>query len=350
MSCLSEHWGLEFTPTEISRSRGRGGLLSIELELSRSCNLRCIYCYASSGIPLEDELTLEEISAVVDQAVDLGARKIIVLGGGEPFLYPHLFEVIDYILSKKVETDVFTNCTMMSEESARKLYERGVGVVVKQNSRTPAIQDLLAGREGTFVAIAEGLANLKKAGYPDADHTLGIETIICGQNYDELVDLWCWARDQGIIPYIETMTMQGRATDHPELEVSPLKIKELFEKLAQIDADRYGRVWVPHPPLVASQCARHEYSCTVTSIGDVHPCPGINLTTGNIREKSLAEVLRQSTVIQDLRNIRNTIKGECAHCAFKPNCYGCRGHAYQVAGDYLAEDPLCWLKAGDIKD
>ncbi len=346
MSCLSEHWGLEFTPEEISQTRANGGLLSIELELSRICNLRCIYCYASSGIPPENELTLEELYAVVDQAVGLGARKIIVLGGGEPFLYPHLFEVIDYILSKKVETDVFTNCTLMTAENARKLYERGVGVVIKKNSLNPETQDLLAGHQGTFVAIEEGLANLKKAGYPDDDHTLGIETIICGQNYDELVDLWCWARDQDIIPYIETMTMQGRATDHPDLEVSPLKIKELFEKIAKIDAEKYGRVWTPHPPLVASQCARHEYSCTVTSTGDVHPCPGVSVSTGNVRQQPLAEVLRKSTVIQDLRNIRNTIKGECADCEFNSNCYGCRGHAYQVAGDYLAEDPLCWLKAG----
>lgn len=346
MSCLSEHWGLEFTPEEISQTRASGGLLSLELELSHICNLRCIYCYASSGIPLENELTLAELYSVVDQAVDLGARKIIILGGGEPFLYPHLFAVIDYILSKKVKTDVFTNCTLMSEDNARMLYERGVGVVVKKNSLNPEIQDMLADRPGTFVAIEQGLANLKKAGYPDADHSLGIETIICGQNYDELVDIWCWARDQDIIPYVETMTMQGRATDHPELEVAPLKIKDLFEKIATIDAKRYGRTWTPHPPLLASQCARHEYSCTITSTGDVQPCPGVSVSTGNVRDHSLAEVLRSSTVIQDLRNIRNTIKGECADCDFNSNCYGCRGHAYQVSGDYLAEDPLCWLKAG----
>ena len=42
-------WGSNFSPEEIAATRARKGLLSMELELSRECNLRCVYCYASSG-------------------------------------------------------------------------------------------------------------------------------------------------------------------------------------------------------------------------------------------------------------------------------------------------------------
>lgn len=344
MSCLKEHWGLEFSPEEIAASRARGGLLSLELELSRACNLRCIYCYASSGQPLENEISPEEIRRVIDQAVDLGARKIIVLGGGEPLLYPQLFEVIDYILSKEVKVDLFTNGTRLDRNTAVKLYERNVAVSMKMNSRNPAIQDELAGREGTFAAIEKGLEALLAAGYPDHDHTLGIETIVCGQNYDELPDLWRWARTRSIVPYIEIMTLQGRAVEHKGLEVSPERIRSLFEKLAEIDASEFGRIWYPLPPLAASRCARHEYSCTVTAVGDVNPCPGVSISIGNIREKALQQILQESKVINELRNIRQNIKGRCATCTHNEFCYGCRGHAYQVTGDHLAEDPICWLE------
>jgi len=201
----------------------------------------------------------------------------------------------------------------------------------------------LAGQPGAFGAIEKGLQNLMAAGYPDAEHTLGVETIVCRQNFEEMEELWIWARQRGIIPYVEMMTLQGRATEHPELEVPMDEIKALFEKLARIDAERFGNLWTPHPPLAASQCARHEYSCTVTSVGDVQPCPGVSVTAGNIRENTLAEILLQSKPIQELRNIRKMIKGRCGECVFGDYCYGCRGHAYQVTGDYLAEDPLCWL-------
>jgi radical SAM protein with 4Fe4S-binding SPASM domain len=343
MKCLGEHWGLEFSQEEIAEARARNGLLSMELELSRLCNLRCIYCYAASGVPLANELTLDEIHSAIDQAAALGARKIIILGGGEPLLYKDLFEVIDYIQAKGLTADLFTNGMLITPEKAKALYDRKVAVVIKQNSRNPEVQDLLAGQPGAFAAIEKGLANLKAAGYPDTERTLGIETIVCRQNYDELVDLWIWARKQGIIPYVEMMTLQGRATEHAELEVPMIEIKALFERLAYIDAEQFGNTWTPHPPLAASQCARHEYSCTVTSVGDVQPCPGVSVTAGNIRENTLAEILHHSKPIQELRNIRKMIKGRCGECVFGDYCYGCRGHAYQVTGDYLAEDPACWL-------
>ncbi|MCK4838148.1 MAG: radical SAM protein [Desulfobulbaceae bacterium] len=343
MKCFGEHWGLEFSQEEIAAARAMDGLLSMELELSRACNLRCVYCYAESGVPMANELTLDEIYSSIDQAVELGARKIIVLGGGEPTLYKDLFKVIDYILAKKVKVDIFTNGMLIDQEKAKALYDRQVSVVIKMNSRNPEIQDMLAGHEGSFDAIQKGLRALRDAGYPDKDHTLGIETIICSQNYDELADLWVWARQRGIIPYIEMMTLQGRATDHPDLEVSIDKVKVLFEELARIDEKQFNSHWTPHPPLAASQCARHEYSCTVTANGDVQPCPGVSVPAGNIREQSLAEILKTSKPIQELRNIRKIIKGRCRECQFGEYCYGCRGHAYQVTGDYLAEDPLCWL-------
>ncbi|MFC1523189.1 radical SAM/SPASM domain-containing protein [Thermodesulfobacteriota bacterium] len=344
MKCVGEHWGLEFSLEEIAEARAHNGLLSLELELSRACNLRCIYCYAASGIPLENELTLEEILDSATQAIDLGAKKIIILGGGEPLLYPHLFEVIDHIKKQNVKVDLFTNGMMITPERARELSDRNVSVVVKMNSRNPEVQDLLAGHKGAFCAIEKGLANLIAAGYPSENHSLGIETIVCRQNYDELPELWRWARSQGIIPYVEMMTLQGRATEHPELEVPIEKIRALFETLAEIDTREFNNSWTPHPPLAASQCARHEYSCTITAAGEVNPCPGVNVSVGNIRENTLKEIIGKSHVIHELRNIRTHIKGRCSECAFGEYCYGCRGHAYQVTGDYLAEDPLCWLE------
>ncbi len=346
MTCLGDQLGMEFSPEEIAVSRRNNGLLSIELELSRACNLRCLYCYAASGQPLENEITLEEIYDIIDQAVALGVKKVIVLGGGEPLIYPHIFEVMEYIRAKKLVADLFTNGLSLTLDVADRLFELGMGVVLKMNSRKAEVQDYLAGREGTFVAIQKALAALQHAGYPDGKHSLGVETIICGQNYKELPDLWRWARKEGIVPYIEAMTMQGRATEYPDLEVRPEEVKNLFEELARIDREEFACGWSPHPPLAASQCARHEYSCTVTANGDVHPCPGVSVSVGNIREAGLADILRKSLVIEDLRNIRTRIKGKCGECEMGATCYGCRGHAYQVTGDYLAEDPLCWL---DVK-
>jgi predicted hotdog family 3-hydroxylacyl-ACP dehydratase len=51
-------------------------------------------------------------------------------------------------------------------------------------------------------------------------------------------------------------------------------------------------------------------------------------------------------VVQDLKNYKEMIKGPCGECEKLDECYGCRGTAFQMTGDYLASDPLCWNNHG----
>ena len=71
----------EFSPEAIAQAIQDGRLLSMEIEFSQRCNFRCPYCYVPLESQLKDELTLEEIQEVIVQAKNLGAAKIIILGG-----------------------------------------------------------------------------------------------------------------------------------------------------------------------------------------------------------------------------------------------------------------------------
>ncbi|MFP4169383.1 MAG: radical SAM/SPASM domain-containing protein [Desulfonatronovibrionaceae bacterium] len=337
-------WGPQFTEAKIEKTRKEGRLLTMELELSRMCNLRCIYCYAQAdGTHPDRELTLPEIKDALIQARELGAVRIIVLGGGEPLLYPEIKAVLDFLAQNGLEIELFTNATRIDLALAQFLAERKIKPVVKFNSLNPRVQDLLAGKKGAAGLIRQGLDNLFAAGYPDVHLPLGAQTIICAQNYRELPAMWTYLREKGVIPYFETLTDQGRACGNPGLHVPGEELKPLFEDLARIDRERFGHDWAPKPPIAAFTCRRHLFSCTVTSTGEVFPCPGVTVSGGNIREKWLQEIISNSRVFQDLRDIHKNIKGKCAACEHNPPCYGCRGAAYQLSGDYLAEDPLCWL-------
>lgn len=336
-------WVPDFTEAEIAATASQpAALLTMELELTRACNLVCKYCYASSGRPLKDELSYLELTQAVSQAAGLGARRIIILGGGEPLIYPQLRPLISYIRSLELDVDVFTNGTLLSREWADFLFEHQVAVNVKYNSNRPEVQDHLAGRPGTFAAIQEALSHLRQAGYPDQEHRVGVETVICRQNIKDLPEIWRWARDHQYIPYVEIMTPQGRAQEYPELEVSSQETLELFQAIQKIDQEEYGHAWPITPPLVGATCRRHLYSCMVDSLGNVSPCPGVDIKAGNIRQKSLKEILATSPVFQDLRRIHEKITGPCRECEHHAFCYGCRGAAYNMTRDYLASDPLCW--------
>lgn len=340
-TCQSRIYGAEFTHEEIAEAVAAGRLLSMELEFNQSCNFRCIYCYASEHPNRRNELSKEEFLDVITQAKDLGARKMIILGG-EPMLYPHIMEMIRFIHKAGMEIEMFTNGTNLTLATAQALYDNNVRVILKMNTFDESLQDTLSGRKGAYAQIQEAFKNLKCVGYPSKDRPMGVSTIICQQNIEELPSLWTWLRDQNIMPYFEMMTPQGGAREHNMLEVESRKLEDLFRQISEIDASKYGHHWDPKPPLVGGECLRHQFSCAVNSEGFVQPCVGITFPIGNVRQQRLKDILKDSEVIQDLKRYRELIKGPCAECEKLDECYGCRGAAYQLTGDYLASDPLCW--------
>jgi len=344
-SCHNSLNRFEFTPADIADAVKNKRLLSMEVEYSLRCNLRCPYCYLPDKEALKNELSREEVRDAILQAKELGARKIIILGG-EPMLYPGMMEEVRFIREEDLEVELFTNGFHITEDAAKKLYDFGVHVVLKMNSFNPDIQDKLTGKKDSSILMRAALENLKKAGYPKGHCFLAISTIICKDNVDELPAMWEWIKDQGFVPYYEIITPQGSANENDWLAVDTPRLQKLFEDIAEIDRKKYNVVWEAQPPLVGSKCLRHQFSCLLNARGYVMPCVGVNIPLGNIREKRLKDILNDSEVIEDLRDYKNKIKGPCRTCDKSADCYGCRGAAYQLTGDYLASDPLCWRNTG----
>lgn len=340
-SCYIQTSDFEFPLADIEETARRNGLLSMEIEFSLRCNYRCPYCYVPRHPDVSQELSRSEIRDVIRQAAGLGARKIIILGG-EPTIYPHILEMIALIRDQGLEAEMFTNGSGISVDFAEALAARHVRVVLKMNSFDEATQDRMTGISGSYRQIRQSLAHLRKVGYPSGDLFLAVSTVICQENRHEILAMWQWLRDQGIAPYFEIITPQANAVDHPELSVPSDELERLFYAIARLDRERYGHVWEPQPPLVGNKCLRHRFSCLVTARGDVLPCVGVTIPVGNIRQTPLADILRDSEVIQNLKRYRETIKGPCRDCDRGAECYGCRGAAFQMTGDYLASDPLCW--------
>jgi radical SAM protein with 4Fe4S-binding SPASM domain len=336
-------YGLHFTHDEIRAAVEDSRLLTLDLETGRRCNLKCLYCYSDAGRRMENELSLAEIKDVIDQAVALGVQAITIIGGGEPLMAPYILDMIDYLSQKSVNINLFTNATLLTPLKARFLADRKVSVVTKFNSMRAEVQDELAGVPGSYDRIQAGIRMLLDAGYGSTPELpLGLETIICRQNYHELEAMWRYARDHNFHPYFEVITFQGRAK-REKLNVETHEIETLFHRLLEIDEQEYGYTWVPRPPIAGLTCARHYYNLLVTSNGFVHPCTGVDVNVGNVRHETLAEIIQTSPVIKSLRHIDQHIKGKCRTCRHNPECYGCRGFAYHFCGDFLAADPTCWV-------
>jgi MoaA/NifB/PqqE/SkfB family radical SAM enzyme len=90
------------------------------------CNLRCKGCY-TLGYGTKPELPYELVERVLGECQELGIHFITILGG-EPFLYPDLFRMIEE--HPQIFFQVYTNGTLMTREKAKRLSELGNVLVV----------------------------------------------------------------------------------------------------------------------------------------------------------------------------------------------------------------------------
>jgi radical SAM protein with 4Fe4S-binding SPASM domain len=84
----------------------------------------------------------------------------------------------------------------------------------------------------------------------------------------------------------------------------------------------------------------------VDHVGEVYPSGFLPVSAGNVRERGLVELYRDTPLFRELRD-RELLKGKCGACEYRTVCGGSRARAYALTGDYLESDPFCvYVPAG----
>jgi sulfatase maturation enzyme AslB (radical SAM superfamily) len=136
---------------------------ALELVLTASCNLRCLYCYQNDKKPRS--MSWDTLRGALDLLLRSRLKRLEVLFlGGEPLLeFPLIRQAVAYVRatrppSKRVRYTLITNGTLLGEEQARFLARNRIAVQLSFDG-VPAAQDL-RGR-GTFEALDQLLDRLR---------------------------------------------------------------------------------------------------------------------------------------------------------------------------------------------
>ncbi len=336
------------SPKEIRELVKNDRISSISLRLSTPCNLNCVYCYGTkeeykrlkeSG----EALTYEEVIDILNQAFRLGVNNVSIVGDGEPLLYKteqgDLYTLIDCINSNKATVILFTNTTLITEKIAKELFRRDIMIIAKQNSLDPQRQNQLCQKSWAYSKLKKGLDNLIKAGFTRTKPSrLAIHTIICQQNYNEIPTMWREWRKKNIIPYVQVWVPPSDKERQKEfLEkyyVEPQRVRNLFHKLLKIDEEEFGYTWDPNRtyPIAALGCSIVLSGIGITPNGNIQTCAYTEHSLGNIRARSLSDILR-SKEVRAIRRCRYSEEGYF---------YGCRALTLNLIDDRFAEDPFYW--------
>lgn len=337
-------------------------LRMVAWELTRSCNLACSHCRASAERgPYPNELSTGEVLRVMDEMGSF-SKPVVILTGGEPLLRPDVFDVCRYGSDEGFRMVMATNGTLITEKAVQKMKAAGIQrVSVSLDGPTAETHDAFRRVTGSFEGALQGIEILKRGGIE-----FQINATITQMNLHLVPDILRLAVDLGAVAHhIFLLVPTGRGTELRDQEISPQDYEKvlhwLYEQrdhvrlqLKATCAPHYYRILRQRAKQEGKKVTSKEYGldamtrgclggirfCFISNTGQVQPCGYLELDCGNVRVRSFQEIWASSEVFRNLRNM-NGYKGKCGTCEFRRVCGGCRARAYEISGDYMAEEPYC---------
>jgi radical SAM protein with 4Fe4S-binding SPASM domain len=325
----------------------------IQWHITDNCNLRCKHCYQNNFSP-ENDLPLKSLTHIFENISDFlkqENRKLVIdITGGEPFLYKNLGELIEYILNSELieNIGIITNGFFTNEEIIYRIEKNMIKLKISAEGFEKEVYEFFRGKNfDKFLKICEELKEVKTEKY--------LMFTLLEKNWEQIYKVFDFAEKynfDGVI--IERFIPYGIGERLKNEVISFEKwvlITEFLHKICNIEFEikdivEYRGYMVKLDNgewnLYGSECIVGRDGVAVMPNGDVFPCRRFPVSIGNLLNEKFSLMWENSEILNKIRDKRN-LKGRCKNCIID-NCYGCRALCYSIFGDYLEEDPLCYLK------
>ena len=329
-----------------------GGITSAMFELTYRCSEKCIHCYNEGATRNDEEkstrgereeLTLDEYKQLIDELYEQGLIKVC-LTGGDPFSKSIAWEIIDYLHKKEIAFDVFTNGQSILKDVKRlaDYYPRLVGVSIY--SGIPEVHDYITRVKGSWERSMEVVRQLSSLAVP-----LNLKCCVMRPNVKSYFMVADIAKKYGALPQFEinlTNSIDGDTCVSKYLRMTPEQLEIVLRDnnipmYVGEEAPNYGG---QKKDMTQSPCGAGENTLCITPEGNVIPCCAFHNIFGNVREKSMLDILQSSEEIKYWLGLTLNDYEECGKYDYCVYCNLCPGNNYIEHGTpQKASEVNCYM-------
>lgn len=328
-----------------------GGITSVMFELTYRCSEKCVHCYNIGATRNDDErsgrgdlkeLNLDDYKRIIDNMYEMGLVKVC-LTGGDPFSKYFAWEVIEYLYSKDIAFDVFTNGQSITNDVARlaSFYPRIVGVSIY--SSEAKVHDSITRIKGSWERSMSVIRQLSELAVP-----LEIKCCVMRPNvstYRQIADI---AKRYGARPQFElsiTDSIEGDKCASKYLRL-PKELMEVVLRDENIplyvgkEAPNYGG----QPKCMdGNACGAGDTTFCLTPDGELIPCCAFHLSFGNLKHQSV-QAAYDSRERKQWINLKLEEYEDCGKHDYCDYCNLCAGNNYTEHSDpRKAGENNCYL-------
>lgn len=317
------------------------------LTVNRECNFRCKWCYAEGAeSSTEDDMSLETARGLIDLASNLGIKEMIVIGG-EPTFWNHLFETIGYIHEKKMLSTLVTNGYMLSKgdflEKIKASHLDNIGISLKAANREQHLDltgvdvffDVLKGIENaskienkkvsvSYVLSKLTIDNLKEA--PKVLANFGVKNLIldmCSVVFDgrKIIKGYALEPNEYVRAIVDNIDEMCRIMDGgvcaPQQTMGCIWPKETLKRLIEEGKVATGSCQMCRENGIVFTSDAEMIPCNV-----VHDYPLGKFGVEFSDAKSFLEFRSSPPVAEFFKNVKTYPKASCIDCSGHTDCIG----------------------------
>lgn len=304
----------------------------IKVLVTSGCNLNCAHCFRSES-KNEYSLTPKQLIEIVDFALSHSTQSLS-FSGGEFFVHPFAYELLEYCFSSHLAVKILTNATDINTDFfARYDYSKYVSFQVSVDG-TRLIHDQRRG-DDSFDLMMTTVQKLAELGIP-----VTASSVLDYYNYRDILNIL-------ELPYFSSFNFLPMASTNAHNgymdEMSADTLTEYDETIRVL----YQREAVFAP--ASYRCHMFPQGLGINFDGGVFPCAvardyGV-LEMGNLNDRTLEDIVlhfpetSNGKIVLDYQG--NHIP-ECDICNARERCNrGCRVRSLKYHGKLLAPDPFC---------
>ena len=321
----------------------------LQWHLSEMCNLKCLHCYQEKHEPMQ--LKYQELLTILDQYREL-LKKIkkkghINLTGGEPLCCPFFFKILEEFKKDKdlYTFSILTNGTLITDDIAKKIskyHPEYVQISLEGGKRT---NDYIRGKT-VYKKVSKAIKNLK-----EYNIFVSLSFTATKINYKEFPQVVRFAEKHHVdnvwsdrfIPLGLTKNLQLSKDETREyLKLMAKERRRLKLKNSKTNIAMYRALQFQMTNDYPYACTAGKSLLTVMENGDLVPCRRMPIIIGNVLEKNMYDLYRNSLVIKKLN--QDTTPTDCKQCEYAHNCSGgLKCLTYAIYNDLNHKDIGCPL-------
>ncbi len=323
---------------------------SIDLQLTRYCNLKCEYCLYDAGLPQDRELTMSELDGLFSQLCSLGVY-IVNIVGGEPLGRKDFPDVIGMANKYGLCVNVATNAALATKIMEERLTGLSINSFkISLDAGSEKIYDNIRGVR-SYRKVMRGIGHLRAA-CPQAKVYFHVN--VFRDNCSEIPSIVKKAEEHGVDKLIFDLVLPvGRASKAIKQVLNQDEAKKTIKIIDNIAQSNPLHIEVNAlvPPLrpvrrafegLGCECGRTELF--ISSNGLIYP--SILLSSfpawkvGDIRKNKLFDIWNRSAVLESWRS--EAVSRKCRSCPKVGFCRGgCRARTLILTKDLKGKDPFC---------